>query len=123
MTKSASNDFNPNELTQKTDEHTRNIAQLQESVSSLEERIGDNDKFANTFSKTFDTSKKLDTVIVKAVVSLIETHDEVKTAIGKAVKKSDRDWVLLKAKSVWGVLWSIVLLLIGVLLERYILHK
>lgn len=104
-------DFDPNALTQQTDEHTRSIAELRETVNKHEKRVGDNEKFADTFIRSFENSKRLDKVVANAIVTLIGTNQEVREALSKTVREVDREWQKVMLRRLGLVAWTLLIAL------------
>ena len=109
----SSNDFNPGDLTKKSDEHDKILAELNS-------RVGTNENFGKTFSESAKDSKSLELAIKEIVINLLETNDKTKDAVSTIVEKLDkRQW----QQQLWGLgkimLW-IVSIVIAALVGAYI---
>ncbi len=99
------NDFNPDDLTKKSDEHDK-------LLSALEKRVGTNENFGKTFKNASSDSKSIDEAVGKIVVGLLQNDIKVKEAIESIVKKLDNREM---KKQLWGlskvILWIVSLII------------
>lgn len=116
---SPQDDFDPNELVKV---HGRDIEQLRSDLHVLVERYGDDDKFGKTFEAVAAKDKRVDAAVSTILVQLIGTNTAVRGAITAAVDATDRQWQHVFGKRLGFGLWSVALLVIGALVDRYVLH-
>lgn len=105
MAQKTSNDFNPDELTQKSDEHDK-------LLNALEKRVGTNENFGKTFKSAASDSKSIDQAIESIVIKLLKNNSKVADAIKYKVKDIDNREM---KKQLWGfgklILWVISLII------------
>jgi hypothetical protein len=93
------NDFDPNSLTQKTDEHTKHL-------DSLQKRVGTNENFGKTFKESAKDSKAIDEAIQKTVIKLLNRDSSARAAIEEVVTEIDnrqmkKQWISLGKIALW----------------------
>jgi hypothetical protein len=105
MARASNNDFNPDDLTKKSDEHDK-------LLGALEKRVGTNENFGKTFKSAASDSKSIDEAVGRIVVELLQSDTKSKEAIESIVKKLDNREM---KKQLWGlskvVLWIISLII------------
>jgi hypothetical protein len=77
-----SSDFNPDDLTKKSDQHDK-------LLNALEKRVGTNENFGKTFKDAASDSKSIDEAIEKIVVKQLETNSNARTAVEGIVNGID----------------------------------
>jgi hypothetical protein len=82
MAGNKNSDFDPNALTQKTDEHTKILGQL-------EKRVGTNENFGKTFAEAAKDSKSIESSIRKVVVDQLKNDVDTKKAVEAVVTGID----------------------------------
>jgi hypothetical protein len=115
--------FDPKQYAQLTDAHTATLKELQKAQASLEKRVGTDAALADSFTHAFENDKKMDKVLTALIVDLIIKNEDIKVAVKNAVKKVDRDWWNGAVKRVIAVVGAVVLVLLGVLFQKFILGK
>lgn len=83
----ANNDFDPENLTKKSDEHDKILAELNS-------RVGTNENFGKTFSESAKDSKSLELSINEIVINLLETNEKTRTAVSTIVEKKVRQKIM-----------------------------
>lgn len=107
------NDFNAGDLIKASADHEKTLGELTASVKKLEKRVGDSTLLAASFKAAFENDKNMDKVLVDLISHLIQTDDNVKTAVGKAVNKADRDWQVSMFKKAGFAIWTLIVALIS----------
>lgn len=82
MATTRNSDFDPNALTQKTDEHTKILSELQQ-------RVGTNENFGKTFKKAAADSKAIDEAVEASVIKLLKDNTNAQDAVTDIVSKVD----------------------------------
>ncbi len=105
---STANDFDPNALTQKTDEHTL-------ALEALQKRVGTNENFGKTLKAAAADSKSIDEAVEKIVIKLLDSNTKAQGAVENIVKKIDGRET---KKQLWGlgkiVLWIITVVVAAI---------
>lgn len=106
----AINDFQTNSfMGKKIPQHDRDINNLKKRVTALEERLGDNEKFAKSFSECLETQALAQSCLQKRFSNMIETDSIAREAMSKFVRSDHLHNVLAFLKSFGGALfWVIV---------------
>lgn len=115
--RSSNSDFNPDDLTKKSDEHDK-------LLNALEKRVGTNENFGKTFAETADDSKSVELAVETVVIRLLHHNVETKTAIEEIVGKIDgrlmKKQLTVLAKIILWVLSVIVAALVGAFINSKI---
>src|SRR5579883_2131543 len=99
-----SSDFNADELTKKTNDHT-------EALNELQKRVGTNENFASTFKAAAETQRPIHDAEETSVIALLENNEKAQAAVENIVKKIDGRET---KKQLWGLgkiaLWILSLI-------------
>jgi len=113
-------DFDAVELTTQTKQHGEDITGLSGRVKVLEDKLGSPAAIAGLLEYASDDSKKLDKLFASVFCSLLKdekTNPAVREAIEDIVNKSDRKQAFHLMKKWGGVLWSGLMVVLGVVLS------
>lgn len=91
---SVSNDFDTNQIIRHVEDHAKDIVALLLRVKELEDKFGNNEKIADTLSETAEKAVKMQTMLQKTFVLLLETNEPVRCEIKKLIKSTDREFVV-----------------------------
>lgn len=86
-------DFDPNALTQKTDEHTA-------ALDKLQARVGTNENFAKTFKAAAGTQSLIDEAVGATVTKLLKNDSPTQEAVTEIVAKIDNRET---KRQLWGL--------------------
>jgi hypothetical protein len=120
---SGSSDFTSPEDYLSKDDYDLKIAPIVKRITALENRVKDHTSLAKSFKEAFENDKNMDKVLVTLLVELIQKDDDFKKAVEKAVRKSDREWLNARLKSIWAFVIAVLLLIIGAVLDHYLVKK
>lgn len=120
-TQSDPEEFNAAEYLNKN-EYNADIEDIRKRLDFLEGRVKDHASLATSFNEAFENDKAMDKVLVALLCELIKKDPDFKKAVGDAVRESDRNWFISRLKSIWGIVWAILLLLIGAIVEHLLNH-
>lgn len=111
----AKSDFNPQELTQKTDKHEQDITRLFEWASQMEGSFGSNEKIAKTLHGVAQSSVEMNTILQEVLIHLIQKDPDVKSEVKKLVQDIDRSAVHKLWKRIGWATWTIFTAVAGVI--------
>ncbi len=106
-------DFNPDELTQKTDKHEQEIAKLFDWAATMQSNFGSNESIANTFLECSRNAVKYREMFSEVLVAQLKTDDNLRTTLSDFIDQSDRKALARYAKQVGFVVWTIIIALIS----------
>ncbi len=81
-TRRTNSDFDPEKLTQRADEHTKALEELQK-------RVGTNENFGKTFKSSSTDSKSIDEAVEITVIKLLKSNTDTQDAVIDIVRKID----------------------------------
>jgi hypothetical protein len=76
------NDFNPDDLTKKSDQHDK-------LLNALEKRVGTNENFGKTFKAAAADSKSIDEAVEQTIIKLLQHNVETQEAVEQVISKID----------------------------------
>lgn len=103
--RNGTNDFNPDDLTKKSDEHDK-------LLGALEKRVGTNENFGKTFANASADSKSIENAVEGIVVKLLKNNVDTQAAVENIVGRVDGRTMKTQ---LWGLgkigLWVISLVI------------
>lgn len=106
-------DFDKDALAQTTEQHGKDISELADRVSVLENTLKPA-QLALLLDSAADDSKKLDKLFSRLFCDMMEKDENVKTSIATHIGKVDRSVI----KRFWGKIgfatWSVVIFILGI---------
>ncbi|OGI58001.1 hypothetical protein A3C60_02260 [Candidatus Nomurabacteria bacterium RIFCSPHIGHO2_02_FULL_37_45] len=106
------NDFDEDKITQRTEQHDKDISGITDRLSALENKLKP-DQVALLLESAEADSKKLDTLFSKLFCNMLDKDPNVKIAITNRLKTVDRDSVKSFWKKFGFTIWSIALIILG----------
>jgi len=102
------------------DKHDEEMIEVQKRIGVIENKFGTNEKIADTLWETAEKATRLEAMLAKVFVRLLQKDTKTQDEIQKLVGKSDRHKLWLLLKGIGFVVWSIALIVIGALINKYI---
>lgn len=90
-TNHSQSDFNPLDLSRKSDQHDQDITDLKERLDSLEERFGTNEKIAETLCNASETAVKMQTMLKGVFLKLLHDDKQITDKMSDMIGEYDRD--------------------------------
>lgn len=106
-------DFNPDELTQKTDKHEQDITRLFEWAGQMEANFGNHEKIAKTLHAVAQTSVEMNTMLKETLISLVQNDPDVKFEVKKTVESIDRNVFRSLIQKIGFGFWTLLVSLIS----------
>lgn len=91
------------------------VDDLQERVKALENKFGQNEKFADTFCEAIATQSKIKDTITDHIVKQIKESPIIQAEITKQVNKIDRKAVMVFVKRIGWAGWGTITFVLGVI--------
>lgn len=110
------NDFNPNDLTQSVDKHGQDLADIKERLEKIESKFGTNEKIADTLCETAEKATKMKEMIRETFLNLVIYDVKIKDSMYGLVNTADRKFLSATLKRLGAIIWSIIMIVIGVLI-------
>lgn len=114
------NDFKVDELV-KSDQHQKDIGDLDKRIKAIEDKLGTNECIANSFSEAAETQVKIQNTITTFIIRQISENADVQKAITNHINKSDRAAIMVFLKRIGIAGWTLIIAIAGVVLG-YILR-
>lgn len=120
MAKKVINDFDKNSLIQTIVSHTENLNFVARRVDFLEQKIGNETLFAETFHEAYTKTKKVDEAVSDILIKLLKSDEEIKSSVSKIVNDLDRSYFKRLLKNIGIGVWTIFVIVITVVIDRLI---
>ncbi len=93
---------------------------LDERLIALEQKLSDPKQFATVFETAASDSKSLDKLFSKLFCDMMKNDPDVKAAVQVHVQQTDRDAVHSILKKWGGTMWTVFVLVVGLVLRELI---
>ncbi len=116
--------FDANEYL-KQDVHAKDMNALETRIQSLEDKLGSNEKIADTLCEASEKAVKMREMLEKNFIDLVSKNDSVRTEIKNIIKSADRDFVQSKLKQYGTWIGAVFLFLsaqISIELIKWLIH-
>jgi putative Ca2+/H+ antiporter (TMEM165/GDT1 family) len=110
-------DFNPAKIATTVTKHDEEFISVKSRLDALEAKFGNNERIADTLCETAEKASKMNEMVGKRFLHLLQNDVGIKSEIANIINKTDRNYFMATMKRV-GVLvatiiWSVIMLVIG----------
>lgn len=109
------NDFDVDDIVH-ADKHQQDIDGLSTRITQLENKFGTNEKIADTLCETAEKASKMQEMLGKSFLKLLQHDTDIGSEFEKIISKSDRNAFYRALKRFGSVSGAIILLLVGAVL-------
>lgn len=119
-TPSPPSDFDPKQIVNFVDSHTKEIGDLSKRITALEDKYGSNEKLADTLCGASETALKLQTMLRNTFVKALENDEPTKNAVKTIIGNTEREQAKILFNQYGGKIWAVIIFLFGLLAEALI---
>ena len=109
-------DFNAGQIATTVTKHDAEFIDVKKRLDSLEEKFGSNEKIADTLCETAEKATKMQEMLGKSFLKLLQHDTEIGTEFEKIIGKSDRHAFYKLLRRFGSVSGAVILLLVGAVL-------
>ena|SRR3990167_11259645 len=114
-TTESTDDFNPDEIVK---EHDKDIGDIKERLITLEDKLGTNERIADTLYETADKQTKMHEMIATTFVKVLKTDDKVKNELKAVIDDYDRNKLSWLTGKIGVGIWSVFLVVLTFILTK-----